>query len=128
MESSLMRGNLSLPCPNHSTIFVSQTSCCSLSQTVCRGLSNGLDSRRCMIFMTITGTKRTSGKQDMEKMHKGGKEAYTNGYRIIREKTRTGKRDKFQKVRTEGQDNVPLFIILPFGKSLENLYFPDIMK
>ena len=29
----LRRGNLSLPCPNHSLIFMSQTSCCSFLQT-----------------------------------------------------------------------------------------------
>ena len=31
-ECALRRGNLSLPCPNHSLIFMSQTSCCSFLQ------------------------------------------------------------------------------------------------
>ncbi len=47
---------------------------------------------------------------------------------IIKEKMQTDKRDRLQKIRTAGQDNVPLFVILPFIKLLENQYFPDIMK
>ena len=33
---------------------------------------------------------------------------------IIKEKMQTDKRDRPQKIRTEGQDKVPLFVILLF--------------
>lgn len=41
-------------------------------------------------------------------MHKGRKKAYTNGYRIIKGKMQTHKQNRFQKVETEGQDDMPL--------------------
>ena len=81
-----------------------------------------MDSRRCMIstkplpplkqLMPIIGTKQTGGKKDMEKNYKSRKKAYTDGYRIIKGRILTDKRNRLQKARTEEQDNVPLFIIL----------------
>lgn len=64
----------------------------------------------------------------MAKNHKSRKKAYTDGYRIIKGRILTDKRNRLQKARTEEQDNVPLFIILTFIKLLENQYFPDIMN
>ena len=81
-----------------------------------KGLSNGMDSKRCMIstkplpslnqLMPIIGTKPASGKKDMVKMHKRGKKVYTIGYKTIKEKSQTGKRGSLQKIWTEGKDNI----------------------
>ena len=42
----------------------------------------------------------------MVKMHKRGKKVYTVGYKIIKEKTQTGKRSSLQKIWAEGKDNI----------------------
>ena len=72
-------------------------------------------SNRCMIstkplpplkqLIPIIETKPTGGKKDTAKKRKGGKKAYTDGYRIIKKKIQTGKRDRLQKTGTEGRDN-----------------------
>lgn len=56
--------------------------------------------------MPTTGAKRTSGKKDMAKNHKSRKKAYTDGYRIIKEKAQTGKRSSLQKTWAEGKNNI----------------------
>lgn len=51
-------------------------------------------------LMSIIGTKLTGGKNNTEKKHKSEKKAYTNGYRIIKEKRQTDKRNRLQKAGT----------------------------
>lgn len=52
------------------------------------------DCKKALVLENDTATNRK---------RKGGKVAYTNGYRIIKEKTQTGKRSRLQKAGTEGK-------------------------
>ena len=58
--------------------------------------------------MPIIGSKRINRKNNTGKKHKIRKKAYPNGYRIIKGKMQTDKQNRFQKVETEGQDDMPL--------------------
>lgn len=85
-----------------------------------KGLSNGMDSKRCMIFtkpllllkklMMITEIRLKSGKNDMAKKCEGGKKAYTDGYRIFRERMRFDNQDKSLKEKTGEKDNYTHYI------------------
>jgi len=55
--------------------------------------------------MPIIRSKQINGKKDTAKKCKGGKKAYTDGYRIIKKKIQTDKRDRLQKTGTEERDN-----------------------
>lgn len=55
--------------------------------------------------MPIIGTNRINGKKDTEKKCKGGKKAYTDGYRIISGKMQIGNQNQLYKEKTEERDN-----------------------
>lgn len=79
------------------------------------GKSSGMDSKRYMIsirflqflkqLMPIIGTRWINGKNNTEKKHKSRKKAYPNGYRIIKGKMLTDKRNKLQKAKVKGRGN-----------------------
>ena len=56
-------------------------------------------------LMPIIRAKRINGKKDTAKKRKGGKKAYTNGYKIIKGKMLTDKRNKLQKAKVKGRGN-----------------------
>ncbi len=71
-ESALRRGNLSLPCWNHSLTFMSRKSCCSYSQTVLRKSIVWNAYRRC----TITNERQITICRHSGKEHSGDQKVY----------------------------------------------------
>lgn len=61
-------------------------------------------------LMMITEIRLKSGKNDMAKKCEGGKKAYTDGYRIFRERMRFDNQDKSLKEKTGEKDNYTHYI------------------